>query len=232
MKKIILLMIFLVCISSVNAISLGINIVDLKDTVCGKNMKIVSNPGEGYPLHFKLRKISNNELVWEGDSTSDLDYDNGDVIMIDLPSVVQLINGEIYELEMDVDMVAIHRPTLNSYVYLRDSPTMASMPCGSTTVNNPCRQPYPLGDHGNSCMQAHCTGIQHYGATNGCSNYKSGFLINHNDRSGNQITLNLGTRYYNGCGYRCDVEDVYGGNFANFYQPNSGLFKMEFVYNT
>jgi hypothetical protein len=108
-KMILLMVVFLLSAVSASAIQtyVGINILDLKDTVCNKQMKIVSNPGEGYPLHFKVTRNSDSVVLWEGDSTENLDYGTGDIIL--LPEPIDLASGEAYNLDMDVDMVAIQR---------------------------------------------------------------------------------------------------------------------------
>jgi hypothetical protein len=213
MKKMILLMVFLLSIYGVSAIQtyVGIDVLELKDSACNNDMKIVSNPGGGYPLHFKVTRNSDSVILWEGDSTEDIDYATGDVIL--LPEPVDLTSGEVYDLDMDVDMVGINRVALNGFVYY------SSSSCG------PFIQMGRSGSGGRyQYVDEICTGIT-YRNNMGINGNKVN--LNYCDRSGVKVTHELSSGNFDSSG---SLTSVYSGSFGELIQPDVGLFQFQFIY--
>jgi len=118
-------LISLFCINSGFALStyVGIKILDLRDDASyscvgqsgygdqGRIRGLVSNPDDGYPIYFKVYKVSDGTVIREMNSTADTDYEKGDTIV--LPQSVDLIPGEEYGVFFDIDAYKIYLPLVD-----------------------------------------------------------------------------------------------------------------------
>ena len=212
----------MVVLPSVTAIRIGINVLDLKDTVCNRDMKIVSNPVNGFPLHFKIKNNFDGTLIWEGDSTENLDYSKGGFIIVEVPNDLPWIYGELYDLEMDVDMVQIQRNVVGySYVYNGVSIGRgASYGTLSPGVNSPWWKTIT-----ESCTSF--TGSNNYVD----SHYASYLRVSNSDRDGHSTFRDLAAFVAPYLTERTvNFNSVWNGNYLNLNSPTVGLIKIQFVY--
>lgn len=127
-----LLGLFLVSIQSASALQtyVGVKILNLTDDPAAScageagygsqgRIRAISSILPDYPIYFELRNVSDNSLIWSGDSTDDTDYEIGDVIQI--PQLLDLTIGQDYKLFFDIDAIRIYLP-LENYKYLSSDP--------------------------------------------------------------------------------------------------------------
>jgi len=120
MFTIILAFVFMLFIQNSFAIMtyVGVEIQELKDDPAhscvgqsgygdqGRIRGFVSNPTAGYPIYYKLYKVSDSSVLKEGNLTANTDFEKGDVMM--LPEQADLTPGEEYGIFFDIDAIKIY----------------------------------------------------------------------------------------------------------------------------
>ncbi len=137
-----------ITIPDTNALStyVGVKILDMKDDPsahCINNgygdygpqgrIRAISSVLPDYPIFFNLTKQSDGTQIWAGDSTKDSDYTIGDMFF--LPSAVDLISGEDYNLMFDIDAIKIYLP-LPDYISFKASDNDEYWTMGKINTDN------------------------------------------------------------------------------------------------
>jgi len=228
----------------------GIEIQELKDDPAhscagvgtfgdqGRIRGFVSNPDDGYPIHYKLYRVSDSTVVWENDSTANTDYQKGDIMY--LPQMVDLTPGEEYGLFFDVDAYKIHLP-LRDYGGFRATLNDTYWVSGRYARNAPKNEYYQRANS-NACTYERGSYTSFYDSS--CPIY--GFAI-----SNNRSNLNSGC-WTDATEYNCDDEGItfayvgWGGygcpnlydysfkmytTYLDLYKDTKGNFEFTFIFN-
>jgi len=242
----------LFCVQSTFALStyVGVKIVDLKDAPSnscigvggygdqGRIRGFVSNPDDGYPIYYKLYKLSDGTVIREGDSVIDIDYEKGDTML--LPWVAELTPGEEYGLFFDVDAYKIYLP-------LQDYGTSFKATSNNTywITGKTIKQEYERYAHSDNNLCTYNSVSNSYFYDSSCSQY-AGMPVFNNRSNFNSGCVNDDSDYncvnegimfvaFGRSGFQCGSH--YIKNFrmdtslVNLYTDTVGNFEFTFVFN-
>jgi len=237
-------LISLFCINSGFALStyVGIKILDLRDDASyscvgqsgygdqGRIRGLVSNPDDGYPIYFKVYKVSDGTVIREMNSTADTDYEKGDTIV--LPESVDLTPGEEYGVFFDIDAYKIYLPlvdygsfhaTINDTYWTIGSKVQKEYVYTEYSSGDTCTYGGRRTNYFGNDPAYHRSGV---GVTNNRSNLGSNCW---ND----DINYNCHTQGSIAIGYEHPTYSNFKmlGSYLNLHTSTVGNFEFTFVFN-